>query len=241
MSIENASFTDRVRRELFAMQDLKFRDFQRRLIPTVNPETVIGVRTPQLRSYARAFGRTPEAKDFMAQLPHEYFEENNLHGFLISGMKDYEACIEELDRFLPYVDNWATCDQMSPRVFKKHLPELIGEIRCWIASGETYTVRFGIGMLMSFYLDDAFSPEYLELAASVRSEEYYINMMTAWYFATALAKQYDAALPYIEQQRLDVWTHNKAIQKAVESCRITPEQKEYLKLKKIKAAKALKA
>lgn len=229
--------TEQVRRELFAMQDLKYRDFQCKLMPTVAPDAVIGVRTPALRSFARAFGKTPEAEIFLTQLPHRYFEENNLHGFLIAAMKDYDTCIAALRTFLPYVDNWATCDQMAPKVFKKHLPELLEEIRQWIASGETYTVRFGIGMLMSFYLDEAFSPEYLELAASVQSEEYYVNMMIAWYFATALAKQYDAVLPYIEQQRLEAWTHNKAIQKAVESYRITAEQKEYLKTKKIKPAK----
>lgn len=223
-----------VRRELFAMQDMEYRDFQCKLIPTADPEHVIGVRMPALRSFAKKLGKTPEAELFLSQLPHRYLEENSLHGCLIAEMKDYDACIAALRVFLPYVDNWATCDMMTPKVFKKHLPELLGEIRHWIESGDTYTVRFGIGMLMSFYLDEAFSPEYLELAASVQSEEYYINMMIAWYFATALAKQYDAALPYIEQQRLSVWTHNKAIQKAVESYRITTEQKEYLKTKKVK-------
>lgn len=228
---------EKVRRELFAMQDLEYRDFQCKLLPTVAPDAVIGVRTPALRSFAKAFGKTPEAEVFLTQLPHRYFEENNLHGFLIAAMKDYDACVAALQTFLPYIDNWATCDQISPKVFKKHLPELLEEIRRWIRSEETYTVRFGIGMLMSFYLDEAFSPEYLELAASVHSEEYYVNMMVAWYFATALAKQYDAALPYIEQRRLDVWTHNKAIQKAVESYRITAEQKEYLKTMRVRPVK----
>lgn len=221
-------------KDLFALQDLGYRDFHARLMPTVDKEKVIGIRTPNLRKFAKEFGKKPEAENFLGQLPHQYYEENNVHGFLISGMKDYDRCIEELYRFLPYVDNWATCDLMSPKIFKKHLPELLEHIKVWIASEHTYMVRFGIGMLMSFYLDEAFEPEYLQMAASVKSEEYYINMMIAWYFATALAKQYDAARIYLEEKRLEKWTHNKTIQKAVESYRITSEQKAYLKTLKIK-------
>lgn len=218
-----------VQERLFAMQDLGYRDFHSRLMPTVDKERVIGVRTPQLRKFAREFGKTPDAEVFLASVPHYYYEENNLHGFLISAMKDYGQCMEAFEAFLPCVDNWATCDLLSPKVFRTHLPELLEAIRRWMQSEHTYTVRFAIGMLMSFYLDDAFDDAYPQMVAAVRSGEYYVNMMVAWYFATALAKQYEAVLPYIEKRRLDQWCHNKAIQKAVESYRITAEQKEYLK------------
>ena len=223
-----------IRKELFALQDEKYRAFQVKLFPTLNPETIIGVRTPDLRSYAKKLLKQEEIAEFLSDLPHRYFDENQLHAFIISEMKDYERCIGEVKRFLPYVDNWATCDQMSPKVFKKHLPELLVCIKEWIRSDETYTIRFGVGMLLEHYLDDAFSLEYPEMVAGLRSSEYYVNMMIAWYFATALAKQYEAILPFIENRRLDTWTHNKAIQKALESYRITPEQKEYLKGLKIK-------
>ena len=225
---------DDIRKDLFELQDLKYRDFQKKLIPSADPESVIGVRTPSLREYAKQAAKREDISGFLEVLPHRYFDENQLHAFIISLMKDYDRCIAELNRFLPYVDNWATCDQMSPKVFKKHRKELLPEIKKWIASGQTYTVRFGIGMLMEHFLDEDFAPEYPEMVAGVRSEEYYVNMMIAWYFATALAKQYDAVLPYIEGRRLDAWTHNKAIQKSVESYRITPEQKEYLRALKIK-------
>ena len=226
--------TQFVQKSLFGLQDLKYRDFHARLMPTVDPELVIGVRTPALRKFAKEFSKMPESELFLDQLPHKYYEENNLHGFLIAGMKDYDRCIREVDRFLPYVDNWATCDLMSPKIFKKHLPELLEQIKVWIASEHTYVIRFGIGMLMSFYLDEAFDERYLKMVSSVHSEEYYVNMMIAWYFATALAKQYEYVLPYIEEKRLEKWTHNKTIQKAVESYRITEDQKRYLKTLKIK-------
>lgn len=222
---------------LFTLQDLKYRDFHCRLMPTVDPQTVIGVRTPALRKLAQKFQKDPEAETFLTMLPHRYYEENNLHGFLIASMKDYDRVITELDRFLPYVDNWATCDLMSPKVFKKHLAQLLPEIQRWMSSPHTYTIRFGIGMLMSFYLDAAFQPEYLDWVSAVRSQEYYVNMMVAWYFATALAKQYETALPYLENRRLDPWTHNKAIQKAIESYRITDQQKAYLRTLKEKIGK----
>ena len=226
--------TEEIRRELYSLQDLQYRDLQIRTIPTVKPESIIGVRTPELRRMARELAGREGTAAFTGELPHRYFEENQLHAFLISGMKDFRACLTELERFLPYVDNWATCDQMSPKVFRKHRPELLACIREWIASPQPYTVRFGLGMLMEHYLDEDFDPVYPEMAAAVRSDEYYVNMMVAWYFATALAKQYDAVLPYMEHQRLDPWTHNKAIQKSVESYRITPEQKEYLRSLKVK-------
>ena len=223
-----------IRKELFRLQDLKYRDFQSKLIPTVDKETIIGVRTPALRSCAKQLVKSGDFPVFLADLPHRYFDENQLHAFIISELKDYGQSVDEVNRFLPCVDNWATCDQMSPKSFKKHHCELLEEIRKWISSGETYTIRFGTGMLMQHFLDDDFEPEYLKMAAEIRSDEYYVNMMIAWYFATALAKQYDAALPFFENQKLDTWTHNKAIQKALESCRITPESKEHLKSLKSK-------
>lgn len=223
-----------VQGKLFELQDLNYRDFHAKLMPTVYKERVIGVRTPALRKFAKEFGKTKEAEEFLKQLPHEYYEEDNLHGFLIAGMKDFDRCIEELERFLPYVDNWATCDLLSPKIFKKHLQELLVKIRVWTVSEHTYMIRFGVGMLMSLYLDEAFELEYPEMVSGIRSNEYYVNMMIAWYFATALAKQYEAVLPFIENGRLDKWTHNKAIQKAVESYRVTDEKKAYLKTLKIK-------
>lgn len=223
-----------VQKELFALQDLKYRDFHSKLMPTVDKEKIIGVRTPQLRKFANAFAKTEEAKEFLKILPHEYYEENNLHGFLIEKIKDFDQCIAELDRFLPYVDNWATCDMMSPKVLKKYPKKLLEQVKVWIKSEDTYAVRYAIGCLMNYYLEEEFSTEYPDMAAAVKSEEYYIQMMQAWYFATALAKQYEAILPYLEERRLEPWVHNKSIQKAVESYRITPEQKAYLKTLKIK-------
>ena len=225
-----------IREELFRMQDLKYRDFVCRLTPTVSAERFIGVRTPQLRTLVKQLRGREETGDFLRDLPHLYFEENQLHAFLLSEMKEYAACLEAVDAFLPYVDNWATCDQMSPKVFRKHKQELLGAIGQWIRSGHPYTVRFGIKMLMEHYLEDAFDPAYPEMVAGVRSEEYYVRMMAAWYFATALAKQYEAALPYLEERRLDPWTHGKAIQKALESFRISPERKEVLRGLKTKAS-----
>lgn len=218
-----------VQKRLFALQDEKYRDFCAKLTPNLEKRVIIGVRTPELRKLAKELSGEQTAAAFMESLPHEYYEENNLHGFLVEQIKDYGACADAVERFLPYVDNWATCDLMNPKAFKKHRAELLERIKVWLRSGETYTVRFGMGMLMRHYLDEDFSPEYLELAAGVRSQEYYVNMMIAWYFATALAKQYDAALPYIRQERLDAWTHNKAIQKALESYRVSDEHKKALR------------
>lgn len=220
-------------KRLFELQDLPYRDFQAKLIPTVAPETVIGVRTPALRKLARELAKGENIQPFLDALPHRYFDENNLHAFLIEQCKDFDRTVALLDAFLPFVDNWATCDLCSPKVFARHLPELLPHIKRWTASGRTYTIRFGLEMLMRYYLDGAFQPAYLDLAASLRSEEYYVNMMIAWFFATALAKQYDATLPYLTERRLAAWTHNKAIQKAVESSRITTEQKGYLKTLKL--------
>ena len=226
--------TDEIREELFKLQDKKYRDFQSKLIPNINLDAVIGVRTPELRKLAKKFEKEEKISEFLNNLPHKYFDENQLHAFILSERKDYKKCIEELNTFLPFIDNWATCDQLSPKIFKKNKTDLLKEINKWISSTHTYTVRFGIGMLMQHFLDEDFDIKYPKMIAKIRSEEYYINMMIAWYFATALAKQYDSITPFIENKKLDKWTHNRSIQKAVESYRITPEQKEYLKSLKIK-------
>lgn len=225
---------DDIRGELFKMQDIGYRDFNSKLIPTVKKEDMIGVRTPELRKYAKKLLKEEGVEDFLHSLPHKYFDENQLHAFIISEIKDFKLCIDELIIFLPYLDNWATCDQLSPKIFKKYRNDLLPHIYEWLKSDKTYTVRFGIGMLMEHFLDEDFKSEYPEMVAAVRSEEYYINMMTAWYFATALAKQYESILPFIEGNKLDTWTHNKSIQKAIESNRINAEQKNYLKGLKIK-------
>ena len=218
-----------IQEALFALQDPAYRAFQCKLMPTVDPARVIGVRTPALRRLARDLQETPEAAAFLQSLPHAYYEEDNLHGLLLSALRDYGAVVDALEAFLPHVDNWATCDLLSPRAFHTRPPQLPGRVRAWLDAGDTYTVRFGLGVLMREYLEADFQPDYLDWAAGVRSGAYYVNMMLAWYFATALAKQWAAALPYLEQRRLDRWVHNKTIQKAVESCRITPEQKVFLK------------
>ena len=225
---------EEITNELFKMQDEKYRDFNSKLIPAVDKESMIGVRTPELRKYAKQLVKREDVGEFLYSVPHKYFDENQLHAFILAEIKDFGVCLEEIKNFLPYIDNWATCDQLSPKVFKKYRKELIHYIREWIKSDKTYTVRFGIGMLMEHFLDEDFDLAYPEMVAEIRSEEYYINMMTAWYFATALAKQYEKILPFIENKKLDTWTHNKAIQKAVESYRITDEQKVYLKGLKVK-------
>ena len=219
--------------KLLSMQDVPYRDFQRKLIPGLAPETIIGVRMPQLRRLARQLRGTPEAADFMAALPHRFFEENQVHAGLIMQEKDFDACLALVDNFLPYVDNWATCDQLSPKALQTDLPRLMDSIRAWLASDHPYTVRFGVNCLMQWYLGDAFDPSVLEMVATLQHEDYYVRMGVAWYFATALALQYDAALPYIEQRRLEPWTHNKAIQKAIESRRITTAQKAALRAMRI--------
>lgn len=221
-----------VQEELFAIQDTSYGDFQSNLIPNITRELFIGVRVPEARKLAKRIAKEPEISIFLKDLPHKYYDENILHALIISEIKDYDACIEEIDKFLPYVDNWAVCDIISPKIFRTNKTALLKKIKEWSASKKTYTCRFGIEMLMSHFLDDDFKPEYLEIPASVHSEEYYVRMVIAWFFATALSKQWEEAIKYIEDHRLDAWTHNKAIQKARESRRITPKQKEYLKLLK---------
>ena len=222
-----------LQQELFSLQDSKYRDFHSSLIPGKKKEQIIGIRMPVLRRFAKDFAGRPEAGSFFTELPHYFYEENNLHMLLITAEKDFDTCLLQLKTFLPYIDNWATCDLPAPKCFARNKTRLLPEIQAWIASGQTYTIRYGIGLLMRLYLDEDFSEEYLHLAASVHSQEYYVNMMIAWYFATALARQWDAAIPCLEKHLLPEWVHQKTIQKAIESYRITPEQKDYLRTLRI--------
>lgn len=208
------------------MGEKEYRDFSSRLLPTIDKEKVIGVRIPILRKFAKGL---KNYEDFLEELPHEYFEENNLHAFLIEREQDFDKCIEMLERFLPFVDNWSTCDSLKPKVLRKEPQKLLKYIKKWINSKDVYAVRYAINLLMSYFLDDNFDEEYLLMVLKIKSDEYYINMMRAWYFATALAKQYEKTLPFLENHSLDTWTHNKTIQKAIESFRISKEKKEYLK------------
>ena len=224
---------NQIEQKLFSLQDEEYRNFQSKLIPTVEAKSVIGVRTPDLRKFAKVLVKKDNINFFLDDLPHKYFEENQLHAFIISETQNYLLCINRLDIFFPFVDNWATCDQMLPKVFKKNKKDLIVHIKRWIESDYTYAVRFAIGALKNHFLDDDFNLEYPLMVAKVKSDEYYVNMMIAWYFATALAKQYDQVISFIVNRKLPKWTHNKAIQKAIESNRITKEQKEYLKGQKI--------
>ena len=215
-----------------SLQDESYANFQSKLIPTVAREKIIGVRVPQVRKLAKELLREGDYKEFLDQLPHTYYDEDMLHGLLLSELKDYNLCIRRIEQFLPYVDNWAVCDCMSPKVFRKNKDFLLDKIREWTASEDTYTCRFGVGMLMTHFLEEDFEPEYLEMVACIQSEEYYVNMMRAWFYATALARQWEATITVLATGRLDIWTHNKTIQKARESFRITAEQKEQLKTMK---------
>lgn len=223
-----------LQRRLFAMQDKEYREFHACLIPTVPKETIIGIRVPVLRKFSAVYRKESSAASFMAQLPHTYYEENMLHMMLIAKLREFSSTVKALDAFLPYVDNWAVCDLPNPKCFSGNRAALLPHVRQWLGSSHPYTVRYALGVLMQQFLEEDFSPKYLEWAAAVRSEEYYVNMMVAWYFATALAKQWDAALPYLTGQRLSLWCHNKTIQKCVESYRISPERKAYLKTLKLK-------
>lgn len=222
-----------IKDKLLALQDTFYRDFQSALMPTVDKGKIIGVRIPQLRAFAKELYGTQEADRFLKELPHTYYEEDNLHAFLIEKITDFDTALYETERFLPYIDNWATCDSFTPKAFKKSPELLLKPIEKWLVSEKTYTVRYAIKLLMTFFLDERFDKRYLETVANVQSDEYYVKMMVSWYFATALAKQYDAAIIYLENGVLSPWVHNKAIQKAIESFRISPEIKKYLrKLKK---------
>ena len=218
----------RVRRELFTLQDEKYRDFQKKLLPTVDGERIIGVRTPALRKYAKILAAN-SGREYLDLLPHYYVEENNLHSFITCSMTDFDEVMRRAEEFLPHIDNWATCDSFIPKVFKAHPEEVFAKIRSWLNSEQTYTVRWALVLLLNNFLDEEFRPEMLDLVSALRSDEYYINMAIAWYFSFALIKQYDAALPYILDRRLDSWVHNKAIQKAIESYRVAPECKNYLR------------
>lgn len=224
-------------KKLFELQDIEYAKFQSKLTPTIEKNRFIGVRVPNIRKLAKEYINNPESNVFLSKLPHKYYDENMLHGLLISEIKEYLLCINEVDKFLPYVDNWAVCDILSPKIFRKHKSELIIKINEWINSNKIYTCRFGIEMLMRYYLDNDFKKEYLKMPSQIHSSEYYINMMIAWFYATALAKQWKDTILYLENYKLDSWVHNKTIQKAIESYRITPEKKEYLKSLKIKLSK----
>jgi 3-methyladenine DNA glycosylase AlkD len=216
-----------IQEQLLSLQDTKYRDFHAKLMPNIDKNTIIGVRVPQIRAFAKQIKNN--SGEFLSKLPHKYYEENNLHAILVSQISDFDKCIEKINAFLPYVDNWATCDIMNPKSFKKNKEKLLRQIEKWLKSEHTYTVRFGIEMLMTHFLDEDFDERYLEMVSLVKSDEYYINMMIAWYFATALAKKWDFAVKFLEEKRLPKWVHNKTIQKAKESYRITQRQKEYLK------------
>lgn len=223
----------KIRDRLFELQDLNYLEFHSKLIPSIDKKTIIGVRIPILRKLAKKYIKDPESDLFLKDLPHKYYDENILHALLISEIKDYDSCIKYLEEFLPYIDNWAVCDILSPKVFKNHKEELLVKIKEWSTSKQTYVCRFGIGMLMSHYLDFDYKKEYLEIPALIHLDDYYINMMIAWFFATALAKRWEDTVIYLEENKLDVWVHNKTIQKACESYRIAPEKKKYLKTLKV--------
>jgi len=223
---------------LLEVQDLEYKDFQSKLVPNISPDTMIGVRTPQLRAIAKEFAKSGDAKEFLENLPHKFYEENLMHFFLIAMIKDFDECVREVERFLPFIDCWPVCDQSSPKVFKKNHGKILPLVKKWISSDHVYTSRFGMRILMNEFLDEDFKSEYLKWVASKmppsnQDADYYLKMMVAWFFATALAKQYDAALPFIERKKLELWTHNKAIQKATESFRVSDEHKEYLRTLKI--------
>ena len=219
---------DSIKEKLFKLQDKKYQELQSKIIPNIDSSTIIGVRTPEIKKLAKEVVKG-DYKPFLEELPHKYYDENQLHAFIISEIKDYDECIKYINEFLPYINNWATCDTLIPKVFKKNTDKLIIEVKKWIKSKEDYTIRYGIGTLMRFYLNDEFKEDYLELVSKIKSNEYYVNMMIAWYYATALAKQYDSTIKYIESNKLDTWVHNKTIQKAIESYRITDKQKDYLR------------
>ena len=226
-----------IREKLFELSEESYGDFVAKITPNIPRKKFLGIRTPILKKFAKELNKSEDVDEFLAELPHEYFDENQLHAFIISLEKDFDEAMRKTEAFLPYIDNWATCDQLSPKVFAKHLKEVEEAAYRWMDDEKPYTIRFGIGMLMRYFLDDEFDEKYLERVSKIRSEEYYVNMMIAWYFATALAQQYDKTIPFIEGKKLDEWTHNKAIQKAVESYRVSDEQKTYLKTLKIKAKK----
>lgn len=235
---KSCNIIEEIKDYLLKNQDLQYKQFHSSLMPTINSEVVIGIKVPILRNYTKELLKKYDIQSFVPffkDLPHQYYEENNIHAFLIEKINNYDECLFQLEQFLPYIDNWATCDMLNPKVFSKNKDKLLNKIHDWIKTSHAYTIRFGIGMLMRYFLDKDFNSSYLELVYSIKSEEYYVNMMKAWFFATALTKQYDATLPIIQNKKLDIWTHNKAIQKAIESFRVPAEHKQYLKTLKIKS------
>lgn len=244
--ILNGTKMTELQKQLFELQDPDYKNFHAKLIPNVPAEKIIGIRTPQLRAFAASFFRKAQncaeekiqLETFLNSLPHELYEENNLHGFLIEKIKSFDECIFRLSEFLPFIDNWATCDLIRPHIFAKNTELLLPHIKKWISSEHTYTCRFGVEILMTFFLDERFKPEYLSLVTVLRSSEYYVNMMISWFFATALAKQWDCTVRILEEKKLSSWCHNKTIQKALESLRISREQKDYLKTLKTAGARS---
>lgn len=226
---------DKVTKRLFEMQDLGYRDFHAKLVPTVNKEAIIGVRTPLLRAYAKELAKDPDKHLFLRELPHHYVEENSLHASLIASIStDIDVVLKHIDGFLPYIDNWATCDSFASKIFKKHPEKISNKLDEWLKSTHTYTIRFAVVTAMQYFLDEHFDKSMLYKLASIRTDEYYINMAIAWYYSVALVKQYESTILLLENRALDKWVHNKSIQKAVESYRIGAEQKEYLKSLRIK-------
>ena len=228
---------EELRENLFGLQDIQYKNFQAKLLPTVDSEKIIGVRSPALYKFTKKFFQDKTTDEFIKNLPHKYFEENSIHAIIISEMKDFHECLQAVKNFLPYIDNWGTCDSLIPTIFAKHTDELEGEIKIWLDSNSTYTIRFALSMLMKFYLDDNFDKKYLQWAANIKSDEYYVEMMTAWYFAESLVKQYDSAIIFLEKNLLAPKVHTKTIQKAVESRRISDDTKKYLKSLRISRKK----
>lgn len=224
---------NKIQKDLFTLSEQAYAEFCFNLTPNIDPKSIIGVRIPKIRKYAKSICNNDNT-EFLKCLPHKYYEENLLHGFLIEQIKDYDKCLFELEKFLPFIDNWSVCDTCNPKIFRKHKDDLIVHIKKWINDDKTYTIRYGIGLLMGLYLDDDYKKEYLDIVSKVRSEEYYVNMMIAWYFATALAKQYDDAISYLENNKLTKWVHNKTIQKAIDSYRVSDDRKDYLRTLRIK-------
>lgn len=220
---------NQIKKNLFKYQDKKYQKFESSLIPNVEKKLIIGVKTPILKNMAKEIIKADLSDKYIKMLPHKYFEENQIHSFIISESKDFDECIKNINNFLKYVDNWATCDQLCPKIFKKNKNQLLIHIKKWINIKKTYYIRFGIKMLMSHFLDEDFDKKYLKIVSSIQSDEYYVNMMIAWYFATALAKQYDDTIVYLEKYKLSPWVHNQTIKKAIESYRVSEKNKKYLK------------
>ncbi len=214
--------------KLLKIKDNKYKEFQLKLVPNINKDSILGIRTPEMRKIAKEVYKSEDKNKFLDSLPHKYYEENLIHFFVISLIKDFDECIKRVEEFLPYVDCWPVSDQATPKSFKKNHKKLLPYIKKWIKSKHVYTARFGIRMLMNEYLGDDFKEEYLKLIASIKTNDYYLKMMIAWYFATALAKRYNETIPYLENNSLDEWVHKKTIQKAIESYRVSEEHKKYL-------------